>query len=631
MVAGPPDVPDGSGEDPVSLTPEQHHIVALLERLLGRSTANRYIDFARLTSASSGLRASKPIAAHALRELDSMIRSALVVPMEAKAAENEQDAARLLDALKMLKGKGYGQEALQRAEKALRSQHNHVTEIKLIGARLGLSEDGDILHAWISLTRTVGRAHERHFHRSMQVDDAFRNEFQRPLDLVLGGVLTALQKRYAAFMRRVKSIAAMPDRVKAIHLFETEIPSAMPLQWHFYQKILSPDWLPVLLKHQLVREPVLDDDESEVTEYGPWPVGHYLLNVAKAGDKSAVPHLVEALGAVCASSHPAVKRTGLEVIAALPPAAANDLVDVVIGWLNQDTPNFYYIAPDAILKHLAEDGYLDSALKIAAGLFRVFERGGEIASIHPLHMYEHHLPGAVKTLATRAGLATVRLLSAILSEAARISNKVPGDDHSYLTPHPLANSQMAQYGIWEALVIALRDAALLACQAKPAEADKVVRHLASQPLQIFRRIALHVLSRNAAAAPHLAAAFLTDSNLIGQNWCEDEYAELAVAYFPQLLPEQQQSILSYIDALPDDSGRLGAKTLPPIITPSQPPRTSDATTSLSCKKRCGNGGRCSHPSGSGFWRRVSSYWAILELGITVSSRPSSARLRPQIS
>lgn len=219
---------------------------------------------------------------------------------------------------------------------------------------------------------------------------------------MLGGILVALQKHYAAFLKRVETIAAMLDKVKAVSLFAAEIPSSMPLQWHFYQTIQSPDWLPLLLDRQLVREPLVDE-ESEVTDYGPWPIGHYLLSVAKAGDAKGIPHLAKALRTIQGSSHPAVKRSGLEVIAALPAEDANDLVDIVTRWLRQDTPNFYYTAADVILKRLADNGYTESALKVAASLFRVFEHGGEVASIHPIHMYEHLLPGAVKTLVSIEG------------------------------------------------------------------------------------------------------------------------------------------------------------------------------------------------------------------------------------
>jgi hypothetical protein len=502
-------------------------------------------------SGSTGLRASKPMAGHALRELDSMVRGALAVPMEAKAVENKEDAARLKEALKILKREGYGPEPLQRAAKALKPQHNHAAEIKLIGTRLGLSEDSETVQSWISLTKTAGRAHERHFHRSMSIDDAFRHDFQRPLDLVLGGVLAALQKRYAAFMKRVETIAALPNRAEAIDLFESEIPNALPLQWHFFQRIQSADWLPLLLQRNLVHEPLLDADDSDVTDYGPWPVGHYLLNVGKSHDPDAVPFLAETIRGLTDSHHPAVRRSGLDTIAELPPVAANDLVDVVVGWLDPDTPNFYYTAPEVILKRLTEGGYVESSLKVAAALFRVFERGGTIASIHPQHMYEHHLPGAVSVLALKDGPAAVRLFSGILLEAAAISNKVPNEDYSYLTPNPLSDDQMSSYGIWEALVIGVRNAALLGCQAKPEATPEIIRYLSSQPLKIFTRIAIHVLSKNVNAAPELAAAFLTNTDFVGEGWCEDEYAELALAYFPRLSAEQQNSILSYIDTLAD--------------------------------------------------------------------------------
>ncbi|MGC1776996.1 MAG: hypothetical protein WBB34_03560 [Xanthobacteraceae bacterium] len=548
ILPGPPDT------ESFVPSPEQQQIVGLLERLLGSAFANRYKDFCRLTSGTTGLRASKPMAAHALRELDSMMRVALVVPMEAKAVENKEDIARLKDAVKSLRSKGYGPDSLQRATKALKPQHNHAAEIKLIGARLGLSEDSETVQSWISLTKTAGRAHERHFHRSLSIDDAFRNDFQRPLDLVLDGVLAALQKRYAAFMKRVETIAAMSNRDEAIDLFETEVPNAPPLQWHFFQKIQSSDWLPLLLKRNLVREPLLDADGSDVTEYGPWPLGHYLLNVAKSHDPNTFPFLVKALRNLKESQHPAVKRFGLDTIAELPATAANDLVDVVIGWLNPDTPDLYYTAPEVILKRLAEGGYVASSLKVAAALFKVFKRGGVIASIHPQHMYEHHLPGAASVLALKDGLAAVCLFSGILVEAAAITDKAPNEDYSYLTPNPLSDDKMANYGIWEALVIAVRNAALLGSQIKPESTPDIIQYLFSQPLKIFTRIAIHVLSKNVDAAPQLAASFLTNADFIGETWCEDEYAELALAYFPRLSAEEKKRILSKVDTLAD-SGR----------------------------------------------------------------------------
>src|SRR5712664_4020237 len=68
-----------------ALSPEQRDTATLLDELLGQAIAARYEDFCRLSAGAFSLNVSKPMAAHALRELDSMLRSVLAVPMEAVA------------------------------------------------------------------------------------------------------------------------------------------------------------------------------------------------------------------------------------------------------------------------------------------------------------------------------------------------------------------------------------------------------------------------------------------------------------------------------------------------------------------------------------------------------------------
>jgi hypothetical protein len=70
--------------------------------------------------------------------------------------------------------------------------------------------------------------------------------------------------------------------------------------------------------------------------------------------------------------------------------------------------------------------------------------------------------------------------------------------------------------------------------------------------RIFKRIALHVLSKHSASAPALCKSLLTDTSLIGESWCEDEYAELARAWFPLLGAVDQRAILAHIDRMPDE-------------------------------------------------------------------------------
>lgn len=113
------------------LSPEQQETLLLLERLFGRAIANRYVDFLRLAASATGLRVSRPLAGHALRELESMIRSSLVVPMDVTVIVSEADQQRSEDGLKALAQLDFDETALQRAAKALAPQHSHSDQIKL--------------------------------------------------------------------------------------------------------------------------------------------------------------------------------------------------------------------------------------------------------------------------------------------------------------------------------------------------------------------------------------------------------------------------------------------------------------------------------------------------------------------
>ena len=151
------------------LSPEQQDTASLLERLFGKAIADRYIDFCRLAAGAFSLKVSRPIAAHALRELDSTLRDVLAVPMDAKVPKKPENADKIAEARKLLKGLGcFDDGALDRATNGLKPRYNHKTQIRKIVARLGLDPNGDIAHRWTSLCDNVGRVHERSFHHSLE-------------------------------------------------------------------------------------------------------------------------------------------------------------------------------------------------------------------------------------------------------------------------------------------------------------------------------------------------------------------------------------------------------------------------------------------------------------------------------
>lgn len=140
-------------ENSYALSAEQADTDRALRQLFGTAIANRYIDFCQLCSGRLPLKVSRPLAGHALRELDSLIRGVLAASMDALAQENEQRAKRRAEALRVLKDMKFDEETRQRAEKALKPQFNHRTQIEKIVKQLGLAPNGDIAKLWIELTK----------------------------------------------------------------------------------------------------------------------------------------------------------------------------------------------------------------------------------------------------------------------------------------------------------------------------------------------------------------------------------------------------------------------------------------------------------------------------------------------
>ena len=188
------------------LTPEQEDTAQRLRRLFGQIVADRYVDFCRLAAGAVRLRVSQPHAAHSLRELDSMLRHVLAVPLDVKAIENPEDVAKLERAREALMAVGYEQAQVHEATKKLRPVLSHKVQIQKIVERLGLDRDADVARHWISVTNAAGKAHERSLHRSLAVDEDFRAQYLRPFDTAIRAIAIKLEGHYPALMLRVEAL-----------------------------------------------------------------------------------------------------------------------------------------------------------------------------------------------------------------------------------------------------------------------------------------------------------------------------------------------------------------------------------------------------------------------------------------
>ena len=470
--------------------------------------------------------------------------------MDAKTPNKPENADKIAEARKLLKGLGcFDDGALQRATDGLKPRYNHKAQIRKIVARLGLDPEGDIAHRWTSLCDSFGKAHQRSFHRSLEVDDEFRTKYQRPFDTVIRAVASALEGRYAALMQRVEEIAAMPNRAEAVAAFAGEIPGALPLQWHFFKSLSTGDWLPHLARESLLGEPyTLPEESGSNFRYRLWPAGNYLLRMAESPDTATRMLVAQALRGVAASEHPDIHRDGIEIIAALPAEEAAPLADLAASWLGRKAQFGFLKAPERLVKKLAEVKQHDAALEVGRALLQIWNQNGEIASLYGRHLYEHHLPSAAQALTKACGEDALRLLMELLQQAGEITGRLRYDYHS---SRPVGDDSAATHEVYNALLSAVRRSAEMLLGEDPSRIRSVIGILTSNPAKIFVRVALHVLAQNPAGAPELVEGYLLDPELIEATWAKNEYAALAVAWFPSLDYQKQQAILAVVDAKPD--------------------------------------------------------------------------------
>jgi hypothetical protein len=145
---------------PFSLSLEQRDTDSLIRRLLGPQIADRYVDFCRLAAGECALRVSTPMAGHALRELEGIVRQTLAAPMEATLTPSAEALAMLDDAKTQLRALGFTKTQIDDAiNKGLAPRLSHAEQIEAIVKRLGLAPDGDSARPmaahFISLSRSM--------------------------------------------------------------------------------------------------------------------------------------------------------------------------------------------------------------------------------------------------------------------------------------------------------------------------------------------------------------------------------------------------------------------------------------------------------------------------------------------
>lgn len=125
----------------------------------------------------------------------------------------------------------------------------------------------------------------------------------------------------------------------------------------------------------------------------------------------------------------------------------------------------------------------------------------------------------------------------------------PADYTEYLSGE--ISETGTKHDVIDALVGEIVNASKLSITANPTSMSSIIATIRMYSTKIFVRIALHVLSLMPEAAPSAAQGMLVDGDMLESSWCQKEYGELALAWFPSLPAIIQKQILDYVDAAPD--------------------------------------------------------------------------------
>ncbi|MDY6950502.1 MAG: hypothetical protein SWE60_03245 [Thermodesulfobacteriota bacterium] len=266
-----------------------------------------------------------------------------------------------------------------------------------------------------------------------------------------------------------------------------------------------------------------------------------------------------------------------EAASAMPPHLSAIWVRQEVNWVRKQ-PQLFFVLPRRLAKlirHLAQGGELDVALDLSRALLEILPdpKGGERIekeqdSAYSLRQqpairfsqweYDEILRETIPELVSVAGLRGIELICDLLGSALRYSER-KGDkglstDYSWIWRPAIENHpQNLHHGLRDVLVTSLRNACESLIRAQTADVHDLIGILESDrhPWPVFRRVALHILRLFPHSAVDLIAQRLTNRAHFDNVAYQHEYAMLLSDCFRLLSPQQQRTVLGWIEEGPD--------------------------------------------------------------------------------
>ena len=556
--------PDSPPSKPYTPEPRQAEIRSLLLELVSSGAADFYEDACKMMFSHKNNQnppaSITNLVGHSLREVESSLRSVLK-PFDEREIRTCEGCEREVNIeAKYCVSCG-------RVKEDGNSQKN---QIEAILNGLGIGMEDEIAKAWVDISGANRYAHRPGLKPLRKINEDFIDVWNKT-ELVLYGVLHKVQNEYHKVFAAIDKIAAIdkPKKSDANYLSQNITPNQVIYEYLF-NKLESPDWLPLLRKRDFFEElpaPEYGEHEGSPTlRYPPWPAAIYLKKVASASPKE----VAEILLALPDTENQTVKMSLLEIVALLPNKQYVLLAEKVKKWTTP-TGNYYFLGKetDTNIEKLISAGNIDIAVEISRDLLSVLPDPKSktipttleeklLATYKPITKlddwnYGNFLENGFKKVAEASPNKALTVVCESLEkflEYKRVDRESDKDfeDYMYIS-HPFIEEghEKHVYDRTEhSLVNAVRDTALQILAKDTSLLPEIVKQLESYKWKVFERLAMYLISEFPDVDKDLTAKYITNPIYFDSSSVKHEYHRLLDKGFSLIKPEDQSKIFKRI-------------------------------------------------------------------------------------
>jgi hypothetical protein len=487
------------------------------------------------------------LVSHSLREIESAIRDVLetVSDREKRLQKSKQDGG------------------------------NHGDEVSAILRGLQIPETDPLAQAWLRLpgagnsSGLFARAHRNALASPRPVDEAFR-QFWNDIQGIFDVVLEKFETRYLGVNQLLDQLLVIPAPAQGdVDKLKNNVPNNIVAHGYFFDQLTSPGWLDLLQVNGLFGHPPASemDNEKGTIGYAAWPQSRYLARMAPQAPEKVLNIML----AVPPTDNFRIYGDFASAAAAMPAELAAKWSEREAVRVNKQE-GFFGLLPGklgVLINHLLQGEQAAVALALARSVLEILPdprpkkqmENKDEYSLPPeprarfsAWEFKRILERMIPLLPPAARIPAFDLFCDLLEKALTPSKssseeEAEAQDYSFIW-HPHLEDKPTGNHLKNILVPAVRDVAHAIAAQDPTQVPALVEKLEKRRYEIFHRTALDVLRRHPDTA--LIAARLTNRRLFEARGTRREYELLVLEWFGKLEAPDQQKILAWIEAGPDD-------------------------------------------------------------------------------